>query len=157
MADQESLTPTTPEVGPTPDQSSFAKAVLLPATAILGILLIGASTGWFLSSGGEVRGLQDQVERAPGAEVSFGGKEVGLDDKETFRDNAEGILEKDGLDGEGTHHLVRDGGETQYVYLTSSVVDLSDFVGRKVEVWGETVSAQKVGWLMDVGRVKVLE
>ena len=41
--------------------------------------------------------------------------------------------------------------------MTSSVVDLSQFVDRKVKVWGSTQTAQVAGWLMDVGRVEVLE
>jgi len=34
---------------------------------------------------------------------------------------------------------------------------LDQFVGRKIQIWGETYKAQKAGWLMDVGRVKILE
>jgi len=37
------------------------------------------------------------------------------------------------------------------------VIDLEKFVGRKVKVWGQTFAAQKAGWLMDVGKLKVLE
>ena len=61
------------------------------------------------------------------------------------------------VNGEGTHKLIRDGGPSQTVYLISSVIDMSEFVGKKVQVWGETIDAQKAGWLMDVGRVKILE
>jgi hypothetical protein len=61
------------------------------------------------------------------------------------------------MDGEGQFHLVRPGGDSQNVYLTSSTVDLSEFIGRKVTIWGQTQKAQKVGWLMDVGGVKVLD
>jgi len=67
------------------------------------------------------------------------------------------MLEQGGIEGEGSHKLTREGGESQTLYLTSTVVDLEQFVGRKVQVWGETFAAQKAGWLMDVGRVKVLE
>ncbi len=68
-----------------------------------------------------------------------------------------GTLEKGGIDGEGTHKLIREGGESQTAYLTSSIIDLDPLVGKKVQVWGETFKGQKAGWLMDVGRVKVLE
>jgi hypothetical protein len=34
---------------------------------------------------------------------------------------------------------------------------MSLFVGHKITVWGETFSAQKAGWLMDVGRVQIIE
>ncbi len=84
------------------------------------------------------------------------GAEEGSADKETFRDSTEGILKKGGLDGEGTHHLVR-GDESQTAYLTSSVIDLNKYVDMKVQVWGETFAAQKAGWFMDVGRIKVLD
>ncbi len=76
---------------------------------------------------------------------------------ETFKDTAKGYLEGGGFDAEGSHKLLRPGGETQTVYLTSSVTDLSEFEGMEIEIWGETFQGQNVGWLMDVGRVKVLE
>jgi len=53
--------------------------------------------------------------------------------------------------------LIRPGGDSQNVYLTSTVIDLESFVGKKVEVWGETIGAREAGWLMDVGKVKVTE
>ncbi len=83
--------------------------------------------------------------------------EVGSTDTKTFRDTAEGTLEKNGVNGEGTHKLIRPGGPSQTVYLVSSVVDLDQFDAKKIQVWGETIQAQKVGWLMDVGRVKIIE
>lgn len=82
-------------------------------------------------------------------------KEIGIKDEKTFKDSAEGKLQKGGVDGEGTHHLVRVGGESQTVYLTSSVVDLDQFVGKQVKVFGQTFAAKTAGWLMDVGRVEV--
>ena len=85
------------------------------------------------------------------------GDVVGVQDEATFKDQTEGVLTEGGVNGEGSHHLLRDGGPSQNVYLTSSIVDLNLFTGHKVKVWGETFAAQKAGWLMDVGRVKVLE
>lgn len=84
------------------------------------------------------------------------GKTYGSNDTKTFKDTTEGTLEEGGIEGEGQYHLVRPGGDSQNVYLTSSLVDLSLFKGRKIKVWGETQKAQKAGWLMDVGRVQVL-
>lgn len=75
----------------------------------------------------------------------------------TFKDTAKGYLEAGGFDGEGSHKLLRPGGDSQTVYLTSSVTDLSQFEGMEIEIWGETFQGQSVGWLMDVGKVKVLE
>ena len=85
------------------------------------------------------------------------GKIYGSADTKVFKDNAEGKLVEGGVEGEGQFHLERTGGESQNVYMTSSSVDLSLFINRKVKVWGETQTAQTAGWLMDVGRVEVLE
>lgn len=84
------------------------------------------------------------------------GDVFGSPDTSAFKDSAQGYLVAGGLDNEGTHHLLRDGGESQTVYLTSSVTDLSALEGMEVEVWGETFKGQKAGWLMDVGRVQVI-
>jgi len=76
---------------------------------------------------------------------------------QTFRDEAEGVIQKnDTLDkyAQGTHKLIRPGGESQTAYLTSSVLDLDEFVGKKVKVFGETFGSSQVGWLMDVGKVE---
>lgn len=83
--------------------------------------------------------------------------EEGVKDASTFKDTATGkVAENDGkITNEGTHILVRDG-PSQNVYMTSSVVDLSKYVGKTVQVWGETFKGQKAGWLMDVGRIKVV-
>ncbi len=74
-----------------------------------------------------------------------------------FKDSASGTIEKGSINGVGTHILNREGGVSQRASLTSSVVDLDLFVGRKVEVKGETNSSKQTAWLMDVGSVKVLE
>ncbi len=83
--------------------------------------------------------------------------EEGVKDAATFRDTATGnITENDGkITNEGTHILTR-GDASQNVYLTSSVIDLSKYVGKKVQIWGETFKGQKAGWLMDIGRIKVV-
>jgi len=52
---------------------------------------------------------------------------------------------------------LRPGGESQTAYLTSSVLDLDEYVGKKVKVFGETFGSSQVGWLMDVGKVEVVE
>lgn len=84
------------------------------------------------------------------------GDTFGSTNTESFKDDATGYLEAGGLDGEGTHKLLRPGGPSQTVYLTSSVTDLSKLEGMQVEVWGETFKGQKAGWLMDVGRIEVI-
>lgn len=74
-----------------------------------------------------------------------------------FKDSATGTIEKGSINGEGTHTLVRDGGKDQRAALTSSAVDLDLFVGKKVEIKGETNSSNKAGWFLDVGTIKILE
>ena len=135
------------------------KAVLLPAGVILVIILAGSLTGYFLAQRGKVTsGPATTKKLIGGAELVSGPKEVGIKDVETFRDTAEGRLEiNDNPDvTEGSHRLIRPGGVSKTAYLTSSVVDLNQFVGQCVQIWGETFAAQKAGWLMDVGRLKVL-
>lgn len=76
---------------------------------------------------------------------------------QTFKDQAEGVIQKnDKLDKyvQGTHKLIRPGGESQTAYLTSSVLDLDQYLGKKVKVFGETFGSSQVGWLMDVGKVE---
>lgn len=126
-----------------------------PVLLVIGLVVViaGLGTGYLFARGSGIGPSRVQV--APGATVEEGG--IGLEDEKTFRDEAEGTLEKGGIDGEGSHHLVRPGGPSQNVYLTSSVIDLDDFTGKKVHVWGETFSGQKAGWLMDVGRIKLIE
>lgn len=133
----------------------ISKKTVFYASASLLVILFGVGTGWALSGTKTTGSKEPTAAGAPGAET--GAKEAGIADEATFRDTAEGILEKEGIEGEGTHHLVREGGPTKYVYLTSTVIDLEAFVGKTVAVWGETISAQTAGWLMDVGKIKVLE
>lgn len=81
----------------------------------------------------------------------------GIKDEKTFKDSAEGYLEIGGINGEGSHKIIRPGGISQTVYLTSSITDLDKFDEMEVRVWGETFKGQKAGWLMDVGRIEILD
>lgn len=144
------------QTGPKP----FLKEALLPAGIILAIILAGGLTGWFL--GGRKGTISLPAQTKPltgGAELVQGSKEIGIKDTRVFRDTTEGRVEiNDNKDvTEGSHKLLRSGGQSQTAYLTSSVVDLNQFLGKCVQVWGETFAAQKAGWLMDVGRVKILD
>lgn len=120
-------------------------------------ILLGIGTGYLLaqnsSSSPQTMGASSQVS-GNGSSLKVGAT-YGVDDTSTFKDTAEGTMQKGGIDGEGQYHLVRPGGDSQNVYLTSSVVDLSQFIGHKVKVWGQTQTAQHAGWLMDVGKVEV--
>jgi len=138
--------------------------MLIPALLIA--LVLGVGTGYLLfTQAGSVLPAKtsstktEQTTGANQAEVAkvTVGKVYGSTDSTTFNNSAEGVLLVGGVNGEGSFHIVREGGESQNVYLTSSVVDLNMFVNHKVVVKGETFKAQRAGWLMDVGQVKVLE
>lgn len=137
-----------------PSQNKFFSLKLI--VSLIVVVLLGIGSGYFLAKNISKTALTNLGVPTSGSTVAKG-TVVGSEDLKTFKDIAEGKLEKGGIDGEGQFHLVRPGGESQNVYMTSSIVDLSLFIGKKVKVWGETQKAQKAGWLMDVGRVEVLE
>lgn len=132
---------------------SKLKEIILPAGVILAIIVAGGITGWFLANRG------GKLAITGGKVVVQGPKEAGVKDTKLFPDNAEGKIEinNDENISEGSHKLVRSGGPSQTAYLTSSVVDLNQFLGKCVKIWGETFAAQKVAWLMDVGRIQILD
>jgi len=118
------------------------------------LVLLGAASGYGIFKITQPKGpkkLATSIEE--GAEK---GSTFGVEDEKAFSDIAEGEMVAGGVDGEGSHHLKREGGESQNVYLTSSIIDLDQFVGKKVKVWGQTFEAQVAGWLMDVGRLEIL-
>ncbi|OGM11862.1 hypothetical protein A2Z22_01415 [Candidatus Woesebacteria bacterium RBG_16_34_12] len=132
------------------------KETMLLIVGSLLVVLAGIGTGWFLSGSTLAsRSSKGSSEVTTGAEKSE--TEAGIADEATFRDTAEGKLVEGGVDGEGTHHLERGLGPEKDVYLTSTVIDLQSFVDKKVQIWGETITARKAGWLMDVGKIKVIE
>ena len=139
----------------TPQPSGNRLAKFLPVLIIIVVVSAGIVTGLVLSSAtksssqGSV--LSEDEELAPEIKESF---------SQTFRDEAEGTHERhDELDkyAQGTHKLIRPGGEDQTAYLTSSVLDLDEFTGKEVKVLGETFGSSQVGWLMDVGKVEIIE
>jgi len=145
------------ETGGQKGKENRFKETFLPAVIILAIIFAGVGTGYWLVS--RKVGQTETSRKINGAELVQGEKEVGIKDEKVFKDSAEGKIEvnKGELVAEGSHKLIRPGGESQIAYLTSSVVNLDQFVGKCVEIWGETFAAQKAGWLMDVGRVKLLD
>ena len=120
-----------------------------------GLILLGVVTGYGIFYLKQPK-MPQKLSTATEGNVTTG-KTYGVQDEKAFPDEATGKLAIGGIDGEGSHHLVREGGESQTVYLTSSIVDLSLFTDKQVKVWGQTFEAQKAGWLMDVGRLEVLE
>ena len=143
---------------PTPSQS-LAKHFTAgsPGRLILGVVIfaaiLGSVTGLMVANKGGVTG--------GAAAIITGPPKTAEQDAGTFRDFAEGILQpKPEPDDpseytEGTHYLQRDGAVP--IALTSSVVDLSNYEGKKVKVFGETQKAVKEGWLMDVGKVEEIK
>lgn len=118
---------------------------------VVAAIILGIITGYVLSTKGNSKiSTSLSVGTTP---------KTAQQDNRTFRDFAEGIIKAKPADSdeyaEGTHILVRDGAVP--VALTSSVVDLSQYEGKKVKVFGETQKALKEGWLMDVGKVEELK
>lgn len=126
----------------------------VPIAVIALVLAAGIFSGLVLSSRNKNRpstaksSIQEE-NLTPEQKTSF---------NQTFKDSAEGVIQKnDKLDkyAQGTHKLIRPGGESQTAYLTSSILDMDQYVGKKVKVFGETFGSTQVGWLMDVGKVEV--
>lgn len=126
----------------------------IPIIIILLIVGVGIFSGLVISSRNKSAKIAssaiNEENLTPQAKESFA---------QTFRDQAEGTVEKNDQDkyAQGTHKLIRPGGESQTAYLTSSVLDLDEYVGKKVKVYGETFGSSQVGWLMDVGKVDVVQ
>ena len=130
-----------------------APKVMIALTIVAVLAGVGTGFGTFRLTN---KGSAAELATAPTATSGVNaGDEFGSKD-EAFDSHAIGYIEEGGLDGEGSHKLLRPGGASQTVYLTSSVTDLDLFVGMEVEVWGETFKGQKAGWFMDVGRIKVV-
>jgi len=154
---EEKVMPVEPASQKSPVMKKFSTKDPNNWVMILGAVLVvvaGVATGWFLS-GGMKSDTSESSQAAPGIEKSE--TEAGISDESTFTDSTEGTLVSGGIDGEGTHHLEKEGGPSQYVYLTSTVIDLEGFVGKKVVIWGETIAGSNAGWLMDVGKIKVIK
>ncbi len=127
---------------------------IIPIVLVLVIIALGVFSGLVWAS--RAKNAAEKAKPAIEEEQLSGQQKESFN--QTFRDEAEGTVEKnDKLDkyAQGTHRLVRPGGESQTAYLTSSVLDLDQYVGKKVKVFGETFGSSQVGWLMDVGKVEV--
>ncbi len=139
---------------------NFVKSVLAPALIIVALIITGGVSGYFLSGQTSTVGRSVGISNNDG-KVSSGGvpKEAGVNNPSVYKDQAAGRLEENTNKDvpEGSHKLIRPGGDDQTAYLTSSVLDLDQFLGQCIEIWGQTYAAQKAGWLMDVGRVKLLD
>lgn len=150
-----------PTLTPPPTTGGATPSPLLTKPKIIGLviaLILGAAAGFIAKTTPSLANKLGQDVIISTEIPTSGLKEgdvVGVSDTKTFKDSVKGVLDKGGFEGEGSHKLLRPGGPSQTVYLTSSVIDLDEFVGHEVTVWGETFNGLKAGWLMDVGRVKV--
>lgn len=123
----------------------------------IALIGLGIGTGYLLAGRPSLAAGQAAIGGGGGGGAGTGDpkKVAGVEDTSEFKDQATGTLQKGGLDGEGSHQLVREGGPSQTVYLVSSVIDLDAYVGKTVKIWGQTQAAKKAPWLMDVGRLEV--
>jgi|SRR5581483_6345745 len=139
-----------------PNAQSVVKTINSPNKPLIAILaamvvLAGLVAGYFISG----RKVSQNTTTASNASTSS--SEAGAKDSSAFKDTATGILQVGGIKGEGTYHLDRGGDQTKTVYLTSTVIDMNPFVGKKVQVWGQTQASKYAPWFMDVGKIKVVE
>jgi len=149
-------TPTIHAIDSSSPEINKKRPVVMIAVIVIA-LVAGIGTGYLMQSqkGGGSLSMNKSEE---GSDISDEEaiETAGIKNEETFKDKAEGILQEGGIEGEGAFHLERPGGESQTAYLTSTTVDLSPFVGKKIRVWGKTFQGEKAGWLMDVGYVELL-
>ena len=104
-----------------PQRTKFTK--ILPYFIVLVIVGLGIFTGLVLTSVQKAKAQNQQAKSIEEEELSPQQQESFA---QTFRDEAEGTIEKnDDLDkyAQGTHKLLRPGGESQTAYVTSSVLD----------------------------------
>lgn len=134
--------------------SSISSTLLL--IILIVCILLGAGTGYILAQHKQPTAMTMNSGNGSSKTIEKG-KIYGSIDTATFKDSAEGVLRSGGIEGEGQYHLQRQGGESQNVYVTSSSVDLSQFIDHTIRIKGATQTAKHAGWLMDVGQVEVLQ
>lgn len=152
-------------LGPSPQESELRKVpprffpkvtAILPIFIIVVVVAAGVLTGLVLASRSKYK--------ASSASAAIEGENLNEEQKQSVqtvtRDQAEGTIEKNDKfeeTAQGQWKLIRPGGESQTAFLTSSYLDLDEYVGKKVKVYGETLGSDKVGWLMDVAKVEVID
>lgn len=109
------------------------------------IVLVGSVVGFGLS--------RSKIAKVLGGESI----EAEYKDSKLFESIVTGTVKKGGLFGDGTHTLVQDSNPKNPAALLSSVVDLDEYVDKHVQIWGRSQKGLKAAWLLEVGRVKILE
>lgn len=135
-----------------PDNTMSSKTRIAVFGVYIVLIVFGAVTGYLLAAKNGFSLPKGSASKTIKTDTI-----VGIIDEKTFKDAADGVIEKDGVDGEGTHKLIREGGPSQTASIVSSVIDLDAYIGKKVKIWGQTMAAKKANWLMDVGKIEILE
>ena len=146
-----------PEAKPAAIKNGQMITTKMVAIFVAGAVILGIGSGYIINMVAGGSGLGGLTASNKKDNSGSGKESAGVLDKKTSPDSAEGVLKEGGIEGEGSYHLERPGGKSQNVYLTSTAVDLSTFLGKKVKVWGQTFAAEKAGWLMDVGYIEVVK
>lgn len=115
------------------------------------LILLGVGTGYILST----KRTSGSGVTSKNGSIATTAKVVGVQDASKYTNCPTGKLEAGGIDGEGTHHLIRPGGPSQTAYLMSSLIDLDQYVNLTVKICGATKQAKKAPWLMDVERLEL--
>ncbi len=123
---------------------------LLLVISVTSIVLLGSGLGLLIS-----RKNLPKVEGIATQQLIKTNKQAGV--KDCKGDQATGTLEKTSGKEQGTHKLIRDGGPSQTIYMVSSVIDLEEYVGKKMDICGDTQKLQGVSWFMDVTQIKIVE
>lgn len=123
---------------------------LLVIISAVSIILLGSGLGLLVS-----RKKSLKIEGASTEQLVKTDKQAGI--KNCKGDQATGTLEKTSGKEQGTHKLIREGGPSQTIYMVSSVIDLEEYVGKKMDICGDTQKLQGVSWFMDVTQVKIVE
>lgn len=138
-----------------PSTSGNKLAKIVPVLLIIIVVVIGIATGFVLST---------KNKPSIAGKILLEGEGISPEIQEnlsqTFSDEAQGVLEKNTeLDryAQGPWILIRPGGDDQRAFLTSTVLDLDEYIGKEVKVFGETFGSSQVGWLLDVGKVEVID
>lgn len=118
------------------------------------IVLMGSVVGYGLSRS-KITKASKEGNISPGQIKTS--TEAGYQDTKLFESIVTGVIKKGGLQGDGTHSLIQDSNPKNPAALLSSVVDLDEYIDKHVQVWGRSQKGLKAAWLLEVGRVKILE
>ena len=93
------------------------KNIAINISVSLLVVIVGIFSGWGLSQVVSKQSSQTPEEQAMVNEEEIKPGDIYGQETNGFRDSAEGVLLKGGIEGEGSHRILRPGGETQTVYI----------------------------------------